>query len=288
MPTRAYSPLSSFSNASPNMTAPRTGAVRRLTPHCVAGNLTAAATLNLAAFKNYIATNGASCNYAIGSDGKIGCGVAEMNRSWATSSRKNDHQAITFEIANTTKDPDWRMSDEAINAWLDLSVEIAKFYGFKSLFYKDKPASVPVGEAATEAWINTLAVPQGAMLVTLHRWYANKACPGNYFIRQLPWLVKEATKRLSGSPPERFVGEGSAKASISQTSAFKPYGVKVTASALRVRSTPTTVGSKVVGMLSRDSTIHYIAEEAAGTGASKWGKLASGLGWISLDFVRRV
>ena len=34
--------------------------------------------------------------------------------------------------------------------------------------------------------------------------------------------------------------------------------------------------------------IFTIVEEADGKGASKWGKLKSGAGWISLDFCERV
>lgn len=33
--------------------------------------------------------------------------------------------------------------------------------------------------------------------------------------------------------------------------------------------------------------IYTIVEEASGTGASKWGKLKSGAGWISLDYCEK-
>lgn len=42
----------------------------------------------------------------------------------------------------------------------------------------------------------------------------------------------------------------------------------------------------------RRRTRHYevytIVEEADGPGASKWGRLKSGAGWISLDFVKKM
>lgn len=61
-----------------------------------------------------------------------------------------------------------------------------------------------------------------------------------------------------------------------------PYTVKVTVSMLNVRKGPGT--NYGVTMSIRDQGIYTITEEANGTGATKWGKLKSGAGWISLDF----
>jgi len=38
----------------------------------------------------------------------------------------------------------------------------------------------------------------------------------------------------------------------------------------------------------RDRGIYTIVDEAKGPGATKWGKLKSGDGWIALDFVKKV
>lgn len=65
-----------------------------------------------------------------------------------------------------------------------------------------------------------------------------------------------------------------------------PYLVKVTASVLNIRKQPTTA-SVVTGAI-RDKGVYTIVEEANGTGASRWGKLKSGAGWISLDYTKRV
>lgn len=205
--TRQISPLATYERISPNSTNPRASTIRRSTPHCVAGNLTIEATLGLARFINADPKGGASCNYAIGTDGRIGLGVEEANRSWCTSSRTNDHESITVEIANNGGAPDWRMSDAAINAWLDLTIEQIRFYGFKKVNYQPKPANVTT--AQVETWISTWA-KKDEWIITLHCWYAAKACPGPYFIRQLPWLVKEMNKRLQDPNwiPEAFVGEG--------------------------------------------------------------------------------
>lgn len=201
--TRKKSSLTNFEKLSPNRNKPRNMPVCRLTPHHVAGNLTALATLSLDKFQTYNPTNGSSSNYAIGSDGQIGLGVEETNRAWTSSSSTNDHQAITVEISNDGGAPDWKMSDDAINAWLDLATDICQFYGFSKVNYKEKPSNITI--AKVENWIKTWA-KDDEMIVTLHNWYSATACPGPYFMAQLPWLVYEMNKRLSGSIATPFVG----------------------------------------------------------------------------------
>jgi uncharacterized protein YgiM (DUF1202 family) len=61
--------------------------------------------------------------------------------------------------------------------------------------------------------------------------------------------------------------------------------VKVTASVLNIRKDAGT-NFAVVGAI-RDQGTYTIVGEADGKGASKWGKLKSGAGWISLDYCQR-
>lgn len=290
---RTKSPLTVFTRLSPNCTKPRNKTIRRLTPHAVAGNLTIEATLGLSRFVNSDPINGASCNYAIGTDGRIGLGVEETNRSWCSSSYINDMEAITAEIANNAGAPDWRMSDAAINSWLNLSVDIATAYGFKHISYQEKPASIT--PAQVEKWISTWAIPY-EMIVTLHSWYTNKACPGPYFIRQLPWLVKEMNKRLSGSVPEKFVGEGAIPEKVvtpentapvpPMKDLFVPYTITIKVSALNIRKGP-SIDSPIVKTLRNDKNLYTICDESDGPGATKWCKLKSGIGWVSKDFITK-
>lgn len=65
--------------------------------------------------------------------------------------------------------------------------------------------------------------------------------------------------------------------------AFSPYMVRVTDPALNIRRAPTT-DSDIVGCI-RDKGSYTIVAEANGKGATKWGKLKSGAGWISLNYV---
>lgn len=67
---------------------------------------------------------------------------------------------------------------------------------------------------------------------------------------------------------------------------FKPYIVRVTESVLNIRSGPGK-NYTVVGQI-RDKGIYTIIAESNGQGATKWGKLKSGSGWISLDGAKKV
>ena len=67
-----------------------------------------------------------------------------------------------------------------------------------------------------------------------------------------------------------------------------PYKkIKITAKSLNVRKGPGT-GYAVTKTLTNDPNIYTITEESVGTGATLWGKLKSGIGWISLDYTKKV
>ena len=72
----------------------------------------------------------------------------------------------------------------------------------------------------------------------------------------------------------------------SENKVFNETKVRVTANALNVRKEPNT-NSKIVKVI-RDKGIYNIIAESDGVGATKWGKLKSGAGWISLDYVEKV
>ena len=63
--------------------------------------------------------------------------------------------------------------------------------------------------------------------------------------------------------------------------------IRITAKALNLRKGPGT-NTGVIRTLVRDPNVYTIVEEAFGPGASKWGKLKSGSGWLSLDYVVKV
>ena len=90
-----------YSRISPNRTSPRNHKIDTITIHCIVGQWTAKQGCD------YFATTGRKCsaNYVVGKDGSIGLSVEEQDRSWCSSSRSNDHRAITIEVASDTKHP---------------------------------------------------------------------------------------------------------------------------------------------------------------------------------------
>ncbi len=65
-----------------------------------------------------------------------------------------------------------------------------------------------------------------------------------------------------------------------------PYRVKITAECLYIRKGAGTNTAKVGSIT--DKGVYTIVEEKTGSGATKWGKLKSGAGWISLDYVKKL
>lgn len=188
------SPLVSYTKLSPNCTKPRNHVIDTITPHCVVGQLSAQATLNLAHFVNYDPNSGASCNYAIGYKGEIGMGVEEANRSWCTSNRENDHRAITIECASDTKHP-YAMNSAVYEALVNLCADICKRNGKKKLLWLgDKAKTLAYKPKSDE------------MVLSAHRWFANKACPGDWLYSRFGNLAEEVTKKLGGSTAPKKEG----------------------------------------------------------------------------------
>lgn len=82
------------------------------------------------------------------------------------------------------------------------------------------------------------------------------------------------------------VYDSNGKVKYEGETAFKSYIVKVVADALNIRS---GAGTKynVVGVIYKGEA-YTIIDEKSGVGASKWGKLKSGAGWISLDYIEKL
>ena len=247
------SSLVSYVKISPNKTSPRNHAIDTISIHCAVGQFTAKQLLNLQNFTKYDASKGSSCNYAIGHDGSIGMGVEEKDRSWCTSSRSNDHRAITIEVASETKHP-YEVTDKAYESLIDLLVDVCKRNNIKELKWKaDK----------------TLIGKPSQQNMTVHRWFANKACPGDYLYNRHGQIAKEVNNRLG------------------LTNSFKNYRVRVDINDLNIRKGPGT-NYDTTGSYTGKGVFTIVAE-SKGKGSSKgWGKLKSGKGWISLDFTKKI
>lgn len=178
------SPLVTYTNLSPNKTSHRNHAIDTITIHCAVAQWTAKQGCDY--FAN--SSVGASCNYFVGTDGSIGLCVEEQDRSCCSSSRNNDNRAITIETASDTTHP-YAVTDAAYNALIDLLVDICQRNGITSLKWKaDKSL---IGQ-----------VDQQNM--TVHRWFANKACPGDYLYERHGQIASAVNYRLStgGETPE--------------------------------------------------------------------------------------
>ena len=177
------SSLVSFTQLSPNHSGQRTHAIDRITPHCVVGQCSVE-TLG----RIFLPTSRqASCNYGIGEDGRVGMYVEEKNRSWCSSSNANDQRAVTIECASDTTAP-YAFKDVVYQKLITLCIDICKRNGkAKLLWLGDKDKTLNYRPAADE------------MVLTVHRWFANKSCPGDWMYARMSDLATKVTAALGGS-----------------------------------------------------------------------------------------
>lgn len=176
------SKLVSYTKLSPNHSGKRTHSIDRITPHCVVGQLTCESICDCFTSKD----KQASCNYGIGFDGKISLCVDEENRSWCSSSNSNDQRAVTIECASNKTSP-YIMNEAVYNSLVNLCVDICKRNGkTKLLWFNDKSKSLSYEPKSNE------------MVITVHRWFANKSCPGDWLYSRLGDLANTVNKQLAG------------------------------------------------------------------------------------------
>ena len=180
------SSLVAYTLLSPNHSDLRTKRIDRISPHCVVGQCTAE---GLGDWFHRPSTQ-ASSNYGIDKDGRVGLYVEEKNRSWCTSSNENDQRAVTIECASDKVEP-YAMNEVVYDRLIDLCVDICQRNGKKKLlWFGDKNKSLSYQPKDDE------------MLITVHRWFANKSCPGNWLYARLSDLAAKVTARLSGGESE--------------------------------------------------------------------------------------
>lgn len=166
---------------SPNHSGTRTQKLTRITPHIVVGQLNAE---NI----GYCFTNKAreaSCNYGIGTEGRVCLIVDEDKRSWCSSSWDNDQRAVTIECASDKTYP-YALNNVVYNKLIDLCVDICKRNGkTKLLWFADKDKSLNYPPADNE------------MVLTVHRWFANTECCGDWLYARLGDVADKVTERLT-------------------------------------------------------------------------------------------
>lgn len=179
------SSLVNYTKLSPNHSGKRTHTIDRITPHCVVGQVSVERLGSIFA----PASRKASCNYGIGSDGRVGLYCDEGNRSWCSSSNANDQRAVTIECASDTTHP-YAFKEVVYNKLIDLCADICKRNGKNTLIWiNDKNKALNYTPKSNE------------MLITVHRWFANKACPGDWLMNRMGDLVKKVNAKLSTPTP---------------------------------------------------------------------------------------
>lgn len=185
------SPLVSYTRISPNKTSPRRHKIDTITIHCFVGQVTVERGAEVFATPS----KQSSCNYVIGKDGRIGLVVDEADRSWCTggydknknpirvngiSGADNDHRAITIECASESTHP-YAINSKVYDSLVKLCADICKRNDIKELRWQgDKNL---VGRVDLQN-------------MTVHRWFANKACPGDYIYNRLGQIANEVNTIL--------------------------------------------------------------------------------------------
>ncbi|CRH93454.1 N-acetylmuramoyl-L-alanine amidase [Chlamydia trachomatis] len=317
--TYTNSKLVSYTKLSPNHSGHRTHSIDRITPHCVVGQCSVETLGNIFA----PTSRQTSCNYGIGPDGRVGMYVEEKNRSWCSSSNANDQRAVTIECASDTKHP-YTMNSTVYATLIKLCVDICKRNGKKKLIWLgDKNKTLNYSPKSDE------------MVLTVHRWFANKSCPGDWLYARLGDLAAKVTAELSGttsgsgstapttqmyrvrkswSDAKSQIGAykvlDNAKKKVDENSGYKvfdvsgnvvypaastpaptpskdtSYKVQVSIANLNIRKGPGTNYDRTGQFTGKG--IFTIVQESKGAGATLWGKLKSGVGWISLDFAKKL
>ena len=185
--TYTNSPLVVYTRLSPNHSGQRTHTIDRITPHCVVGQCTAE---SLGALFADPSRQGSS-NYGIDKNGRVGLYVEEKNRSWCSSSNENDQRAVTIECASDTAEP-YTMNAAVYETLIRLCTDICKRNGKKKLlWFGDKDKTLNYIPAADE------------MVITVHRWFSNRSCPGTWLYSRLGDLAAKVTAALADTVPAK-------------------------------------------------------------------------------------
>lgn len=306
------SSLVSYTKLSPNHSGQRTHSIDRITPHCVVGQCSVETLGNI-----FLPTSRqASCNYGIGVDGRVGMYVEEKNRSWCSSSSANDQRAITIECASDTTEP-YAFKDVVYQKLITLCVDICKRNGKKKLLWLgDKDKTLSYEPKSDE------------MVLTVHRWFANKSCPGNWMYARMGDLAEKVTAQLGGSADTPTVTTQLYRVrqtwsdSKSQKGAYKILsnakkcadanpGYSVFDASGKVVYAPVASAADVPFLMKvsindlnirkgpgtdyaktgkfTGKGVFTIVKVKSGKGSTAgWGRLKSGAGWISLDYTTRI
>ena len=183
--------------------------------------------------------------------------VDEANRSWCSSSNANDQRAVTIECASDKTDP-YAMTNAVYEKLIALCVDICRRNGkTKLIWFGNKNTTLNYSPKSNE------------MVLTVHRWFANKSCPGDWLYSRLGDVANRVTAELSGSSGGGTTSGGSGN--------YKTGMYKVNVGDLKIRKGPGT--NYGINDAITDKGTYTITEIQNGS----WGKLKSGAGWINVS-----
>lgn len=243
---------------SPNHSGARTHKIDRISPHCVVGQLSAESIGGC--FTS--SSRQASCNYGIGKDGRVVLVVDEANRSWCTSSNANDQRAVTIECASDTTEP-YAFNNTVYNKLIDLCADICKRNGKKKLLWiSDKNTALNYNPKADE------------MVLTVHRWFANKSCPGNWLYGRMDDLANKVNAKLGSGTVVTPSASAASTTATNKNYPAVPFTVQVIVSDLNIRKAP---NGAITGKYTGKGT--FTIDQVQ----NGWGHLKSNAGWIYLE-----
>lgn len=243
---------------SPNHSGTRTHKIDRITPHCVVGQLSAEGIGGC-----FTSTSRqASCNYGIGYDGRVCLVVDEMNRSWCSSSSANDQRAITIECASDATAP-YAFKTAVYNKLVKLCIDICKRNGLKKVIWiADKNKSL------------AYAPKSGECVLTVHRWFANKSCPGDWMYSRMGQLASDINKGLwtTTNPPTSSTQKPATNTTYKKGDIVNFKGGKHYPSASATNGTTCKAGTaKVTSVYPSGKHIyHLVAEKNGGSNVYGW------------------
>ena len=176
------STLVDYTLISPNKNSPRNHAIDTITIHCTACQVSVERLGQIFA----PTSKNASSNYGIGLDGRVGMYVEEKDRSWCSSSPSNDNRAVTIEVASDNFAP-YKVNDAAYKKLILLVADICKRNNIKQLLWKGDKSLI--GQVDKQN-------------MTVHRWFAAKACPGDYLYNLHSQIAHEVNQILNGEQPQ--------------------------------------------------------------------------------------
>lgn len=242
------SQLVSYTKISPNKTSPRNHKIDTITIHCVVGQCAIETLGDIFSSPS----RQASSNYGIGPDGRIGMYVEEKDRSWCSSNSANDNRAITIEVASDVTHP-YAVTYAAYSSLINLLVDICKRNRIKELKWKGDKSLI--GKPSKQN-------------MTVHRWFSNTECPGEYLYNLHNRIATDVNTRLN-------------------TSSKVSYMVRVSIPDLNIRKGPGINYGRTGKFTGKG--VFTIVEVKDGNGSKTgWGRLKSGLGWISLDYTKKL